>query len=90
MVLVKLGHQPVNSLRNLFQSFAKETHFSLCRAHNMFISHHFSFLRLTFTIFLYHIHDDFNIANPSSKHPGRMQYMNLVYGAAHHESFIAQ
>ena len=67
-MILKLGHDRArNSLRHLFQSFAKETRFSLSRAHNMFISHHFSFLHLTFTIFLYHIHDDFNIANPSSK-----------------------
>ena len=39
-----------NSLHNLFQSFAKETRFSLSRAHNMFISHHFSFLHLTLLI----------------------------------------
>ena len=39
-----------NSLRNLFQSFAKETRFSLSHAHNMFISHHFSFLHLTLLI----------------------------------------
>ena len=36
------------------------------------------------SFFIYHMHDHFEIAG------GRMSYMNLVYGPAHHESFVAQ
>ena len=55
---------------------------------NNITSHFFTELP---SFFIYDTHNDFDIADPSStQDAGRMSYLNLVYGPARHESFVAQ